>query len=582
MGAYETQGFKLDDSGKRIVVDPVTRIEGHMRCEVNLDKNNVIRNAVSTGTMWRGLEVILKGRDPRDAWAFVERICGVCTGCHALTSVRAVEDALGIKIPRNAHLIREMMAKTLQVHDHAVHFYHLHALDWVDVVSALTADPTATASLAQSISDWHDSSPTYFKGIQSRLKVFVERGQLGPFANGYWGHPAYKLPPEANLMAVAHYLAALDWQREFIKLHAILGGKNPHLQSFLVGGMATPIDPDSQAALNIDTIAALEKLIEGARAFVRQVYLPDLLAVASFYKDWAGHGAGVGNYLVYGEYPLTEGKAAPKFLPGGVIRNRNLAHVEPLDAEKITEHVQHSWYAYDRDVKALHPSRGETRPTYTGPQPPYQRLDTSAKYSWLKSPRYDGLPMEVGPLARMLVAYASGHDQVKALVDGALGKLAVGPEALFSTLGRVAARGIETALLVDKLGDWVDELAANMGRGELRIHDNDTWDPARWPKFAVGAGFHEAPRGALGHWVRIAHAKIERYQCIVPSTWNAGPRDANEVAGPYEAALVGTPIADPERPVEILRTVHSFDPCMACGVHVVDPTGREVTRVTVR
>jgi len=565
-----------------IVVDPVTRIEGHLRIEAEVDGGKVT-NAMSSSTMFRGIELILQGRDPRDAWAFTQRICGVCTTVHAIASIRAVENAIGAVPPPNARVLRNLIIAAQCVQDHVVHFYHLHALDWVDVVSALSADPAQTADLAMSISDWHNASPTYFKGIKERLKGFVDRGQLGPFANAYWGHSAYKLPPQANLMAVAHYLEALDWQREFIKLHAILGGKNPHLQSFLVGGMATPIDPNSQAALNIQTIAALKKLIAGAKEFVSRVYIPDLLAVASFYKDWASYGGGVGNYLVYGEYPMTDGPKAPLFLPSGVIRNKDLSKIEALDTEKITEQVKHSWYAYEGgDGVGLHPSKGETKPTYTGPKPPYDTLDGNAKYSWLKSPRYDGLPMEVGPLARMLVAYGSGHEKVKELVNGALGKLGVGPEALFSTLGRVAARGLETALLAEKMGDWVDELAENMGRGELRIHDNDKWDPSTWPESCAGAGFHEAPRGALGHWVQIWKGKIARYQCIVPSTWNAGPRDANDIPGPYEAALLGTPVADPEQPIEILRTVHSFDPCMACGVHVVDPAGSELARVKVR
>jgi hydrogenase large subunit len=565
-----------------IVVDPVTRIEGHLRIEAEVDGGQVT-SAWSSSTMFRGIEIILQGRDPRDAWAFTQRICGVCTTVHAIASIRAVEDAIGAVPPPNARILRNLIMAAQCIQDHVIHFYHLHALDWVDVVSALSADPAQTSELAQSISDWHNASATYFTTVKDRLKGFVDRGQLGPFANAYWGHPAYKLPPQANLLAVAHYLEALDWQREFIKLHAVLGGKNPHLQSFLVGGMATPVDPDSQAALNIGTIEQLQHLIAGARAFVSRVYIPDLLAIASFYKDWAGYGAGVGNYLVYGEYPMTEGKQAPKYIPSGVIRGRNLARVEPFDPSKITEQVKHSWYAYEGgDEAALHPAVGETRPTYTGPKPPFDRLDTNAKYSWLKSPRYDGVPMEVGPLARMLVSYASGHERVKQLVDGALAKLGVGPEVLFSTLGRVAARGIETQLLVEKIGDWVDELAANMGRGELRIHDNDKWDPSSWPKDAMGAGFHEAPRGALGHWVHVKDGKIARYQCIVPSTWNAGPRDAGQAPGPYESALVGTPIADPEQPIEVLRTVHSFDPCMACGVHVVDPKGREISRVKVR
>jgi hydrogenase large subunit len=565
-----------------IVVDPVTRIEGHLRIEAEVEAGRVA-TASSSSTMFRGIELILKGRDPRDAWAFTQRICGVCTTVHAIASIRAVEDAIGAVPPANARILRNLIIASQCIQDHVVHFYHLHALDWVDVVSALDADPAQAAALAQSISDWDQSSPTYFAGVKDRLRGFVERGQLGPFANAYWGHPAYRLPPEANLMAVAHYLAALEWQREFIKVHAILGGKNPHLQSFLVGGMATPVDPSSQAALNIHTITALRKLVAGAREFVSRVYLPDLVAIASFYKDWASLGGGVGNYLVYGEYPLTDGARAPRFLPAGVIRGRNLAAIEPFDQGKVTEQIKHSWYHYDGgDGEALHPSVGETRPRYTGPKPPYDRLDLTGKYSWLKSPRYDGEPMEVGPLARMLVAYGSGHDQVRDLVDVVLGRLGVGPTALFSTLGRVAARGIETQVLVDKIGDWVDELADNMGRGELRIHDNRKWHPSSWPRDAHGAGFHEAPRGALGHWVHIHKGKIEQYQCVVPSTWNAGPRDADDRPGPYESALVGTPVADPEQPIEILRTVHSFDPCMACGVHVVDPRGRELARVTVR
>jgi Ni,Fe-hydrogenase I large subunit len=564
-----------------VVVDPVTRIEGHLRIEAEVE-GGLVSKAWSSSTMFRGIELILLGRDPRDAWAFTQRICGVCTTVHAIASIRAVEDAIGAKPPANARILRNLVMAAQCIQDHVVHFYHLHALDWVDIVSALSADPEETSALAQSISDWGLSSKSYFAGVKSRLAGFVERGQLGPFANAYWGHPAYRLPPAANLMAVAHYLEALDWQREFIKMHAILGGKNPHLQSFLVGGMATPVDPNQQAALNVHSIAAMKQLVAKARNFVSRVYIPDVLAVAPFYKDWAGIGAGVGNYLVYGEYPETDAGRSQLYFPSGVIRGRKLA-VEPFDPAKISEQVKHSWYEYaSGDDKGIHPSVGETRPRYTGPNPPYERLDTSAKYSWLKSPRYDGQPMEVGPLARMLVAYLSGNESVKAKVDLVLGKLEVGPEALFSTLGRIAARAIETLVLAEKIETWVDELAANMGRGELAIHDNSKWDPSSWPKDAFGAGFHEAPRGALGHWVHIVDGKIANYQCVVPSTWNAGPRDASDQPGPYEAALAGTPVADPEQPLEILRTVHSFDPCMACGVHVVDAKKREVARVRAR
>jgi [NiFe] hydrogenase large subunit/hydrogenase large subunit len=564
-----------------IVVDPVTRIEGHLRIEAEVDGGKV-QDAWSSSTMFRGIEMILQGRDPRDAWVFTQRICGVCTTVHAIASIRAVENAIGAVPPPNARLLRNLIIAMQAVQDHVVHFYHLHALDWVDIVSALSADPVKTASLAESISDWPLSSAKYFAGVRDRVKGFVERGQLGPFANAYWGHPAYKLPPEANLMAVAHYLEALEWQREVIKVHAILGGKNPHLQSFLVGGMATPVDPDKQASLNADTLASVRALITKAHDFVARVYIPDVLAVASFYKDWAGYGAGAGNYLVYGEYPEDEGPNAPLFLPSGVIRGRDLTKVERLDPAQITEMVSHSWYEYDGgDGKGLHPFQGETRPKYTGPKPPYDRLDTAAKYSWLKSPRYAGLPMEVGPLSRMLVAYASGHARVKELVGTVLQKLNVGPEALFSTLGRVAARAVETLLLAEKQGEWLDQLAANMARHDLRTHDNAKWDPSSWPADAAGAGFHEAPRGALGHWVHIRNGSIANYQCIVPSTWNAGPRDASGQRGPYEEALIGTPVADPTKPVELLRTIHSFDPCLACGVHVLDARKQEVARVRV-
>ena len=565
----------------RVVVDPVTRIEGHLRIEAEVDRG-AVQDAWSSSTMFRGIEIILKGRDPRDAWAFTQRICGVCTTVHAIASIRAVENAIGSAPPPNARLLRNLIIGAQAVQDHVIHFYHLHALDWVDVVSALSANPAKTSSLAESISDWPLSSPKYFTGVRDRLKGFVDRGQLGPFANAYWGHPAYRLPPEANLMAVAHYLEALDWQREFIKMHAVLGGKNPHLQSFLVGGMATPVDPDSQSALNTHTIAALKQFVAQARDFVARVYIPDLLAIASFYKDWAGHGRGVGNYLAYGEYPDDDSANPPLFLPRGIIRARDLSKVEPFDETKVTESVSHSWYEYQAgDDVALHPYRGETQPNYTGPKPPYELLgtDTNKKYSWLKSPRYDGEPMEVGPLARMLVAYVSGHARVKELVGAVLKQLGVGPEALFSTLGRVAARGIETQVIAEKMDAWVDALAVNMGSGELRIHDNSKWDPSTWPADAMGAGFHEAPRGALGHWVSIHNGLISNYQCVVPSTWNAGPRDAKDRRGPYEEALLGTPVADPERPIEILRTVHSFDPCMACGVHVVDARRREIVRV---
>jgi Ni,Fe-hydrogenase I large subunit len=566
----------------RIVVDPVTRIEGHLRIEAQVE-DGVVRDAWSSSTMFRGIEIILKGRDPRDAWAFAQRICGVCTTVHAITSIRAVENAIGSTPPPNAELVRNLVMSAQLVQDHVIHFYHLHALDWVDIVSAISADPVKTSALAESISSWPKTSPRYFAGVKDRLDALAKSGRLGPFANAYWGHPAYRLPPEANLMAVAHYLEALDWQREFIKIHAILGGKNPHPQSFLVGGMAVPIDPNEQASLNVGSMEQVRRLIHQARELISQVYIPDVLAVAPFYADWAALGATAGNYLVYGEYPETPDPSSPKVLPGGIIRNRDLGDIQALDPGKINEYVTHSWYSYEEgDDKGLHPSQGETEPNYTGPDPPYDFLNVEGKYSWLKAPRYDGLPMEVGPLARTLVAYGSGRPKVKALVDHVLTTLGVGPEALHSTLGRIAARAIETQVIVDKMEDWVDGIVANMGAGDLRICDNDKWDPSTWPEDCTGAGFHEAPRGALGHWVHIRKGEIANYQCVVPSTWNAGPRDPGQQRGPYEQAIIGTPVANPEQPLEILRTVHSFDPCMACGVHVVDGRGRSIAEVKLQ
>jgi hydrogenase large subunit len=493
--------------------------------------------------------------------------------------VRAVEDALGIRVPDNVRIIRNLIAGIQYVQDHVIHFYHLHALDWVDVTSALQADPAATSKLAQSISDWPISSADYFQAVKDKLAAFVSSGQLGPFANGYWGHPAYKLPPEANLMAVAHYLEALDWQRDVIRVHAILGSKNPHPQSYLVGGMSITLDPNSESAINADKLALIRKLFVKAKQFVDQVYIPDLLAVASFYKDWAGYGEGLGNFLVFGEFPDAAGTM---LFPQGVILNRDLSTLHPLDHQKITEYVTHSWYQYGAgDQAAKHPWDGETQPNYTGPKPPYEFLDTNGKYTWLKAPRYEDRAMEVGPLARVLAAYVAGRPAVKSLVDAVLSNLGVGAEALFSTLGRTAARGIETAVVAAQLMPWLDELATHMASGDLKVHSGEKWDPATWPKEAKGWGFHEAPRGALGHWVHIVDQKIANYQCVVPSTWNASPRDASGQPGAYEAALVGTPVSDPEQPIEILRTIHSFDPCMACAVHLVDTRGRELTRINL-
>ena len=568
----------------RVVVDPITRIEGHLRIEAQMDGANIAQ-AYSSGTMVRGIETILKGRDPRDAWAFAQRICGVCTLVHGLAAVRSVEDALKITLPPNAQLIRNLMIGAQYVHDHVMHFYHLHALDWVDVVSALGADPKATSGLAQSLSGWSKSSPGYFADTKRRLKGFVDSGQLGIFANGYWGHPAYQLPPEANLMAVAHYLEALAWQRDAARLHAIFGGKNPH-PNVVVGGVPSPIDLNSDSAINAKKLAEVQTVIAAMRQFVDQVYVPDTLAIASFYKDWFQRGEGLGNFLCYGDLPLAGSSDPASFLfPRGVILNRDLGTIHDVDLHddaQIREFVSHSWYDYaGGKATGLHPYAGETTLDYDGRggvKPPYTQLDVSDGYSWLKAPRWKGHAVEVGPLARVLLLYAKGHAQTKELVDMTLSKLDLPVTALFSTLGRTAARTLETKIMVDTMQTWYDQLIANIRAGDTKTFTDQLWDPSTWPKQARGAGFMEAPRGALGHWILIEDGRIKNYQAVVPSTWNAGPRDPQGQAGAYEAALQDNhQLADVRRTVEILRTIHSFDPCIACAVHLTDPaTGRQL------
>ena len=568
----------------RIVVDPITRIEGHLRIEAQMDGDQ-IAEAWSSGTMVRGIEIILRGRDPRDAWAFTQRICGVCTLVHGIASVRAVENALNYEIPRNAQLIRNLMIGAQYVHDHVMHFYHLHALDWVDVVSALRADPKATSDLAQSISNYSKTSPGYFADMQKKVKNFVESGQLGIFAKAYWGHPAYKLPPEANLMAVAHYLEALSWQRDVAKLHTIFGGKNPH-PNFLVGGVPCPIDLESDSAINAARLSTVQGIITQMREFVDQVYVPDTLAIASFYKDWGAQGEGVGNFLTYGDFP-EQGINDPSSLlfPAGAILGRDLSTIHEVDLEamgQVEEYVAHSWYDYDGGKSVgLHPYDGQTAFNYDGPTPPYENLDVENSYSWLKSPRWQGNVMEVGPLARVLMLYASGHEQTRELVNYTLRTLDVPVDALFSTLGRTAARTLETKVVADHMQTWYDNLVGNIKAGETRTFNEVLWEPSSWPRRAQGVGFTEAPRGALAHWIVIEDGKIANYQAVVPSTWNAGPRDASGQPGPYEAALAGHRLHDPKQPVEILRTIHSFDPCIACAVHVTNPNGEELVNVKI-
>lgn len=590
-------GFHLDDAGRRVVVDPVTRIEGHMRCEVNIDQDNFIRNAVSSGTMWRGLEVILKGRDPRDAWAFVQRICGVCTGTHALTSVRAVENALKIKIPENANSIRNIMQLSLQSHDHLVHFYHLHALDWVNPVNALKADPVATSELQQKVSPSNPkSSPGYFRDTQNRLKKFVESGQLGPFKNGYWTNPAYLLPPEADLMAVTHYLEALDFQKDIMKIRTIFGGKDPH-PNWLVGGVPCAINIDGVGAVggvNMERLNLVSSIIDRTITFIDQVYIPDLLAIAQFYKGWLyGGGLSGTSVLAYGDIPDKANDYSPAnlLMPSGAVINGDLTKVHAVDLtdpEQIKEYVPHSWYTYPDEAIGLHPWDGVTEPNYKlgpktkGSRTHIEELDESAKYSWIKAPRWRGHAMEVGPLARYVVGYAQGHKEITEQLNFVLKTLDVPVSALFSTLGRTAARGLEAQWAAGKMRYFMDKLMANIKSGDLATANVERWDPDTWPGSVKGVGFTEAPRGALAHWLKIEDTKIANYQCVVPTTWNGSPRDEQGNIGAFEAALMNTKVERAEEPVEILRTLHSFDPCLACSTHVMSEDGQELTQVKVR
>lgn len=556
-------------------MDPVTRIEGHLRIEAIVDGTK-ISDAVSSGTTFRGIEKIVENRDPRDVWAFVQRICGVCTHIHAIASVRAVEDALDYPIPKNANYIRNIMTLTQFTQDHVIHFYHLHGFDWIDVLSALKADPKATSSLAMSISSWPNSSEGYFRDVQNKVKNIVQSGQLGIFANAYWGHPAYRLPPEANLMGVAHYLEALSWQKEIAKVHTVFGGKNPH-PNYLVGGHASSINLDDVHVLNMERLNLVKTKIDEAQTFVNQVLIPDILAIAGFYKKdlWGG---GIGNFLAYGGVPLVDIHEPDSYLfPRGIVLNRDLSKVYDLDLKDpshIQEFVSHSWYQYADKDSGLHPWQGRTDPAYDGPKPPYHNLDESKKYSWIKTPRWQGHAMEVGPLSRFVVAYAKGNKEIKEMVDSSLRKLDLPLNALFSTLGRTLARALEAKFCVDQLAGFYADLIANIKAGDTQTFNPEKWEPSRWPAEAQGVGWAEAPRGALAHWIKIRGGKVESYQAVVPTTWNASPRDATGQKGPYEASLLDTPVAATDQPLELLRTIHSFDPCIACAAHLITPQGK--------
>ncbi|MDR1671993.1 MAG: nickel-dependent hydrogenase large subunit [Bacteroidales bacterium] len=569
---------------ERIVVDPITRIEGHLRIEAEIE-NGRIKDAYSSGTMVRGIETIVRDRDPRDVWAFVGRVCGVCTSMHSLASVRAVENAFGIAVPFNAELVRNIMEAVLYMHDHVVHFYHLHALDWVDVVASLKANPSAASDIAQKNSPWRNHSTGYFKSVQERIKKFADSGQMGIFANGYWGHPAYKLNSEQNLIAVAHYLEALEWQKEIVKVHTVFGGKNPH-PNYVVGGMPVSINLEEANAVNTERLALVKQKLDAAKEFINQVYIPDLLMIAEVYKnEWGQIGGGISNYMSYGDFPTAGYGVLDSYkMPAGIILNRDLSKAYPVDPaspKEIEEYVYRSWYTYSKgDSAGLHPFEGETNLNYTGPKPPYEHLDINDKYSWIKTPRWKDLPMEVGPLARLLVAYASGAEQQKELVDSTLMKLDLPVDALFSTLGRTAARGLETLLTADWALEFYDALLQRI-ESDSRMVNHEKWKEEKWAKQAQGVGLAEAPRGALSHYINIRNNRVENYQMVVPTTWNASPRDEKGNLSAYEASLIGTPVHDPKIPLEILRTIHSFDPCLACAVHLYDEKGNYVHHLDI-
>ncbi|OGP72183.1 MAG: hydrogenase 2 large subunit [Deltaproteobacteria bacterium RBG_13_60_28] len=563
---------------KRITIDPITRIEGHLRIDCEIDGGKVT-NAWSSGQMWRGIEVILQGRDPRDAPTFTQRICGVCTTVHALASVRAVENALKLEVPLNAQYIRNLIMAAHAVHDHIVHFYILSALDWVDITSALKADPKKAAALADSLSSWPLNSHQQLKAVQDKVKTLVNSGQLGIFANGYWGHPAMKLPPEVNLLAVAHYLQALEYQRKANMIVSILGSKTPHIANLVVGGVSSPINMDHTSALNMERLYYIKSLIDEVGGFVKNVYVPDVCAVGAIYADWTRYGAGVTNYLSVPDMPMdTKGTAFN--LPGGYIANADLKSFKPINDFNsdlfrfgVKESIKHSWYDGDW---TRHPYDESTEPKYTD-------FQDKGKYSWVKSPSFNDQPAQVGPLANVLCMYAAGHGPTKKYVElvlASVSKLAnakVGPEALHSTIGRHAARAVRTAVLYDELLVQWQALMDNIAKGDTKTCNQFTFPPGE----IRGYGFHEAPRGTLSHWVVIDNGKIKNYQCVVPSTWNAGPRNQNDAMGPYEASLVGNPVADPNRPLEVLRTIHSFDPCLACAIHLADAQGRPIIQVKV-
>jgi hydrogenase large subunit len=561
----------------RISIDPVTRIEGHLRIDVEVDGGKV-NKAWASCTMWRGLEKILRGRDAREGWVFAQRFCGVCTTVHAVASVRAVEDALSLDIPPNAQYIRNLILICHALHDHIVHFYHLSALDWVDIMAIPKADPARAASIAEGFSTWQGNSQRELQAVQDKVKGIIASGQLGIFSHGYWGHPAMRLSSELNLILFSHYLQALEFQRKSCQVVAILGGKTPHIQNLAVGGVMNAINLDSLATMNMDRLGMLKSLLEDLIPFVQQVFLVDACLLAASYPEWFQYGRGVANYLALPDLPL-DAQATKFDLPGGVIMDGNLASVRPivnwrdeLFRKAVTEDSTHAWY---QGGGPLQPYKGESIPDYTD-------FQEGKKYTWVKAPRYDGSPMQVGPLANVLAGYASGHSLTRKWTDTAfkgissVHGLQVTPDDMQSTMGRYLARAIRSAMLSDLALEHLQLLTTNILNG-----DHTTYNMPQFPTGEImGMGMHEAPRGALSHWVVIDKGAFTNYQAVVPTTWNASPRDEKGVPGPYETSLIGNPVTDPDKPLEVLRTVHSFDPCMACSCHALQAKDTKSTEST--
>ncbi|WP_279105600.1 nickel-dependent hydrogenase large subunit [Mobiluncus curtisii] len=572
---------------EKVVIDPFTRIEGHLRIEMETEGKQ-IKKAWSVSTQFRGIETIVQNRDPRDVWAFVQRICGVCTSVHAIASISAVEDAIGSNPPENARLIRSLVLGSQEIQDHVIHFYHLHALDFVNVVNAAKADPEKTLEFAHSIgSKWRGNNLKRFTEVRDTVKQILESGQLSIFTGGYWDHPDYRLPPEADLMCVAHYLDALEFQRSMIRICTVFGGKNPH-PNFLVGGMACSIDPNSSESINQVQMDQIKTWIDEIIEFVNDCYYPDVLAIAGVYKDYFDIGATHPNYLAVGlagsifsgDPNKSRISSAHTAIKPGVILGGDIAKVHPFDPHKIEEYISSAWYEYSvGDDKPLTPDKGETTVKYTGPQPPFEWLGDNDKYTWSKAPRYDGKPMQVGPIARMILAYAQGYEPVKQILDQAMATLGITPAQLNSTMGRTFARAAEATVSAQLMLDDYNQLVDNIKGGQIDVFDASKWEPSSWPAECQGYGFVEVSRGNLSHWVSIKNSKVERYQAVVPTTWLAGGRDANGVTGPYEESLMGTgthPLLNPKEPLEPMRTIHSYDPCMSCGVHILDPDGNLV------